>query len=187
MLKRRKRILDASGGTVPIESIREVELISDEGAEGDVYKAEVVFNREGKREKRMLALKKFRKKKPENYEPFGNSRFQLECINRLRGVNEKNELGLNIIPEVFLVEGKKNSDLLLTLLNVGEDLSESEQQAWLQDSSRQIEAAKTCGWLINYDAFLPVRDEKQGVVAVIADFGTVVPPENIFTQIRTSL
>ncbi len=188
LFRKRKTELIGPKDTLLANRIRELEVLSTEGNEGDVVKAEVTFDREGQEQTEHFALKKFRRQKPTNDSPTENSRYQFESMKRLVDLNDNEQLGLNIIPTFRVVKSRKrNPDLLLTLLKPEDVLDATELKSFNEDMQRQTEAARKHDWRINIDSFIPIRNEQGKVNAVIADFGSVFPPREVMTEIRKSL
>jgi hypothetical protein len=155
--------------------------VIDAGDEGRVHNSKVVLQKGFRKQVVRLVEKIFHSEYYTTHPPktFRNPINQINNIRQLQRLNRKKKLGLNIVPTVRMrrLENGEYS-LLTTKLNVLKryDLTATEQREYKQDENRQTKILYSHNWKISDDAFLPVR-KKGKVIAMIGDFGKVLPPK----------
>lgn len=168
------------GGRKPIRAKLEIGRKLGEGQEGIVREANLTLTKNGRTRTKQFVIKTFQSILPRKYS-FRNPRKQFEVMQGLVELNKKKKLGIRIVPTIRLIKRRIVKDqLLVTRLNILENLSQSQRKEYEDDLYRQRNIGLENGYKISIDSFKPVLGKDGKVNAILTDFGLVVKQSTPF-------
>ena len=189
--KPREAIFDFVRSPWPEDGSQPIKL-GKRGLEGQTFEGQLVFNRGKSQRTKAVAVKVFDEHTFGEGYSYGLPEKQLKIYNELKELNRRRKLGIHLLPFVrllrrergkhYLVEPnlQKNPDGRLIDLNyyITNHLLPAEARGdYLKDMERQTRILAENGYLCVQDAFVPVKDRKHNVFAMILDLGGIKPAD----------
>lgn len=149
--------------------------IGKAGFEGTLYETTVEFEGANRRKRRRIMVEKVFLPIGSNGPPLRRPITQFNTMVKLIKLNRAKKIGLRIIPTIRLLKRKRQKPtLILTKLEVPENLTTIQQVEFKHDKLRQQKIMREIGYSSPNDAFVPQIDIETGkCYALIADFGVI--------------
>lgn len=181
MLKKKPnpRLLRGGAKDVEVGEIKRLRMISDLGTEADVMEVEVEHKGKKMRFAEKASVSDVIVPKDSRYNPV----LQQRIFKELKSLNRDLQLGLHL-PTTFRLRdaGEKKPRIVTTLYDIPEDVKGVE----VDDFERQQKVLKALNWSTRIDNYHPVMVDGK-VVAMLTDFGGIMPPKDVVERIRSDI